>query len=323
MRVVGQKQEAFITREGDAIMRRGIPAVLEQSAKRGGGDMFVVVGATGNTGSAVVETLLSNKQPVRVVVRSADKGASWKAKGAEVAVASLDDVLALAKAFAGTKGVYLMVPPNYGATAWLSDQQARMDRATEAIKKSGVSHVVYLSSIGGQLSGGTGPIRAVHYGEGKLEGAVKHLTILRPPSFMENWAPVIGMAKAQGILPTFVAPQVKIPTISTRDIGRIGAEHLLGGGQGRTVVELAGPEEYSADQAADALSVILGKKVSTQQPPLNAVVPTYQSFGFSEEAAKLFEEMYTGFSNGTIVYERSASVVRGTITLEEALRAMV
>lgn len=285
--------------------------------------MFVVVGATGNTGSAVVDTLLSKKQPVRVVVRSADKGAGWKAKGAEVVVASLDDVAALTKAFEGAKGVYLMVPPNYGATVWLSDQQARMDRAAEAVKKSGVGHVVYLSSIGGQLPSGTGPIRAVHYGEGKLADAVKHLTILRPPSFMENWAPVIGVAKAQGILPTFVAPQVKIPTISTRDIGRIGAEHLVSGGQGRTVVELAGPEEYSADQAAEALGGILGKKVVTQHAPLSAVVPTYKSFGFSDEAATLFEEMYTAFSTGSVGYEYPTKLVRGTVTLQEALRAMI
>ena len=89
--------------------------------------MFVVVGATGNTGSAVVETLLGQKQPVKVVVRSADKGAAWKAKGAEIAVASLDEVPALVKAFEGAKGVYLLVPPNYGAQAWLADQRSRMD----------------------------------------------------------------------------------------------------------------------------------------------------------------------------------------------------
>ena len=65
--------------------------------------MFVVVGATGNTGAAVAETLLDRKQPVRIVVRSADKGAAWKAKGAEVAVASLDDVPALTKALRGRK----------------------------------------------------------------------------------------------------------------------------------------------------------------------------------------------------------------------------
>lgn len=285
--------------------------------------MFVVLGATGYTGSAVVETLLNKKQSVRIVVRSADKGAAWKAKGAEVAVASLDDVPALSKAFEGAKGIYLLVPPNYGATAWLSDQQARMDRAAEAVKKSGVSHVVYLSSVGGQLPSGTGPIRAVHYGEGKLAGAVTHLTILRPPYFMENWAPVIGAAKTQGGLPTFIAPQAKLPMISTKDIGRIGAESLIAGGLGKQIVEMAGPEEYSPNDAAAALSQILGKAVTAQHAPLSAVVPTFKSFGFSDEAAKLFEEMYTAFSKGEIGYEFPTKLVRGTITLSEALRGMV
>jgi uncharacterized protein YbjT (DUF2867 family) len=285
--------------------------------------MFVVIGATGNTGSVVVETLLNRKQPVRVVVRSADKGAQWQAKGAEVAVATLDDVPSLVTAFQGAKGVYLMVPPNYGATAWLADQQKRMDQAVEAVKTSGIGHVVYLSSIGAQLPGGTGPIRAVHYGEGKLEGAVQHLTILRPPSFMENWVPVIGAAKAQGVLPTFLAPAARIPTMSTRDIGRIGAEQLIAGGRGKQIVEMAGPAEYSPDEVASALGQILGKTVTAQYAPLSAVVPTFKSFGFSDEAATLFEEMYAGFSKGTIVYEQPASVVRGTVTLENALRAMV
>ncbi len=285
--------------------------------------MFVVVGATGNTGSAVVETLLKKKQPVRVVVRSAEKDADWKAKGVEVAVASLDDVSALTAVFEGAQGIYLLVPPNYGATAWLADQQARMDRAAEAVKKSGVGHVVYLSSVGGQLPDGTGPIRAVHYGEGKLVGAVQHLTILRPPYFMENWGSVIDAAKAQGVLPTFIAPQAKIPMISTKDIGRIGAERLMAGGQGKRIVEMAGPEEYSPEQAAAALSQILGKTVMTQHAPLSAVVPTFKSFGFSDEAAKLFEDMYTSFSKNAIGYEHPDTLVRGTVTLADALRGMV
>ena len=127
--------------------------------------MFVILGATGHTGSAVVETLLSRKQPVRAIVRTLEKGAGWKAKGAEVAVASLDDVSSLTKAFEGAKGVYVLVPPNYGVEAWLADQRVRMDRAAEAVQRNQVPHVVFLSSVGGHLAGGTGPIRAASYGE--------------------------------------------------------------------------------------------------------------------------------------------------------------
>lgn len=285
--------------------------------------MFVVIGATGNTGSAVVETLLNSKQPVRVVVRSAEKGQGWKARGAEVAVASLDDVPTLIKAFEGAKGVYLLVPPNYGAEAWLADQRARMDRAAEAVKKSDVQHVVFLSSIGGHISGPTGPIRAASYGEHALGCVAKRLTILRPAYFMDNWRPVIGIAKAQGALPTFIVLQAKIPMISTKDIGRIGAEQLMAGGHGKHIVEMAGPQDYSPKDVAAALSQLLEKTVTAQHAPLSTVVPTFKSFGFSDEAAKLFEEMYTSFSNGAIGYEEPDKVVRGTVTLSEALRGMV
>jgi len=285
--------------------------------------MFIVVGATGNTGSAVVETLLSQKQPMRIVVRSADKAAAWKAKGVEVAVASLEDVLAMTKALEGATGLYLLVPPNYGATAWLSEQRQRMDQAAKAVKASGIPHVVFLSSIGAHLAEGTGPIQAVRYGEQALGTVAKHLTVLRPCYFMDNWVPGIVLAKGQGILPTFIAPTAKVPMISTQDIGRMGAEQLMAGGKGKQIVELAGPEEYSPDQVAAVLGQILGSPVTAQHAPLSAVVPTFKSFGFSDEAAKLFEEMYTSFSTGAIGYEYPASLVRGKVTLAEALQGIV
>ncbi len=93
--------------------------------------MLVVLGATGHTGSVVAQTLFAHKQPVRVVVRSADQVANWVAKGAEAAVASLDDQAALTKALQGASGVYLLIPPNYGATAWLAEQRRRVDQMAD------------------------------------------------------------------------------------------------------------------------------------------------------------------------------------------------
>lgn len=111
--------------------------------------------------------------------------------------------------------------------------------------------------------------------------------------------------------------------ISTKDIGRIAAEHLIAGGRGKQIVEMAGPEEYSPEQVATALGQILGKTVTAQHAPLSAVVPTFKSFGFSDEAARLFEEMYTAFSKGLIRYEQPVRLVRGTVTLQDALQEMV
>jgi NAD(P)H dehydrogenase (quinone) len=286
--------------------------------------MFVVAGVTGNTGSVVAQTLLDRKQPVRVIVRTADKGAIWEAKGADVAVASLDDAQALTKAFEGVRGAYLLVPPNYQAASYLEDRKKVADALAKAVKTSGLGHVVFLSSVGAHLPDGTGPIRIVRYGEQQLGAAAKNLTILRPPSFIDNWAPVLGAAKAQGLLPSFITPDRTIPMISTRDIGRIAAEQLIAGGQGRKVLELSGPEDYSPNDVAATLGKILKHPVTVQQAPLTAVVPTYKSFGFSDDAARLFEEMYRGFEQGTIGFEKTgATHLRGKVTLAEALAQLV
>lgn len=286
--------------------------------------MFVVAGVTGNTGSVVAQTLLDRKQPVRVIVRTADKGAAWKARGAEVAVASLDDAQALTRAFEGAAGAYLLVPPNYTATSYLDDRKKVADALARAVKASGLGHVVFLSSIGAHLPGETGPIRVVRYGEQQLGAVAKNITILRPASFLDNWVPVMGAAKAQGILPSFLAPDRKIPMTSTLDIGRIAAEQLIAGGQGRKVLELSGPEDYSPNDIAAALGKILKRNVTVQHAPLSAVVPTFKSFGFSDDAARLFEEMYRGFEQGAINYEKTGTThVRGHVTATEALQRLV
>ena len=285
--------------------------------------MYVVVGATGHTGSVVAQTLLGQNQPVRVVVRSADKGAQWRAKGAEVAVATYDDREAFARALQGARGVYLLIAPNYGAQPWLDAQRRSMDEVASVVRTGGNPHVVFLSSIGAHLPGRTGPIRAVRHGEEVLSAATSTFTGLRPAYFVENWGPVLGVAKTQGVLPTFIAPDMKIPMISTRDIGRIAAERLMAGGSGRETIELSGPEQYSPDDVAGALSVLLERPVSTQAAPLTSVVTTFKSFGFSDDAARLFEEMYRAFASGYIGYELPDRIVRGKLPLAEALKSLL
>ena len=69
--------------------------------------MYVILGATGNTGSVATETLLAKKQQVRVVGRSKERLARFTSRGAEGFVADVTDSAALSKAFKGARGVLL------------------------------------------------------------------------------------------------------------------------------------------------------------------------------------------------------------------------
>ena len=75
--------------------------------------MFVVLGASGNTGKVVAETLLRQKKKVRVVLHDAAKAKAWDEAGADVAIADVDEGAALQRAFSGAEGVYVLLPPNF------------------------------------------------------------------------------------------------------------------------------------------------------------------------------------------------------------------
>ena len=85
-------------------------------------------------GSHAAETLLAQGKKVRVVVRDAAKGEAWKAKGAEVAVATHEDTAALTRAFSGVEGAYVLLPPNVTSTDPLGYNAKLTDSIVAAVK---------------------------------------------------------------------------------------------------------------------------------------------------------------------------------------------
>ena len=109
--------------------------------------MYVVTGVTGHTGSVVAQALLDREQSVKVIVRTAKQGESWKQKGAEVAVCSLEEARSFAKALEGATGAYLLVPPNYQTAHHVEDRRNLIDAMAVSVAQSRLPHVVFLSSI--------------------------------------------------------------------------------------------------------------------------------------------------------------------------------
>ena len=286
--------------------------------------MHVVLGATGHTGHAAAESLLERGKKVRVVVRDAAKGEAWKARGAEVAVAELSDAAALAAALAGAEGAYVLVPPQYGVDDMLAAQRRIVESLAGAIRRSGVPHVVLLSSIGAQRASGTGPIVTLHRAEDALRGAAKGVTALRAGFFLENWTPFLDAVREKSALPTFIPPDRPVPMVATRDIGRTAADLLLAPRPGVRVVELSGPRDFTPTDVADALGKRLGRSVRVEPLPLDAVEPSFVAAGMSADVARLFREMYGALIDGTIAWEGGAAESRrGRLGPEDVLGPML
>lgn len=288
--------------------------------------MFVVTGVSGRTGAAAADALLAAGRPPRVVVRDAAHGESWKAKGAEVHVASFENRRAFVDALRGAEGAYLLLPPFGFAETDVAASRTRLrDALLGAVLEARPMHVVFLSSVGAQHSNGTGPIADLHPVETALSASGIPTTILRAAYFMENWGAMAAGAVEGGVLYYGLEAERKIPQVATRDIGAAAADLLLHSiGAGTRVVHLSGPEEYSLQDTAAALSRISGRPVQGVQVPVEGMMAAMQAMGASADVAKIYAEMVSGINSGRVAWEDGDAIARrGTIPLEEVLRTLL
>lgn len=98
--------------------------------------MYVVTGATGNTGSVVAQTLLSRGKSVRVLGRDRGRLERFTRQGAEGVAIDRTTPEALTQAFSGGEAAYLMIPPNINAPDVRAYQDALGDALAVAMEKT-------------------------------------------------------------------------------------------------------------------------------------------------------------------------------------------
>jgi len=283
----------------------------------------VVSGVTGNTGSVVAQHLLDHGKKVRVIVRSEDKGKVWAEKGAEIALADLTDVQALSKALSGAEVAYLLNPPSYNTKDMFSDAKVIFESFKQAIEGSGLQRVVFLSSVGSQHQEGTGNIKTTHILESTLSDLKIPTTFLRASWFMENWQQSAKYEAPKGQIYSFLDPlDRKIPMVSSIDIGHTIAKLMLETWSGKRIINLYGPEDYSANDVAHAFSTILNRPVEAVIKPRSTWESDIsQHWHMPESTARDFSEMFDGFNNGLNSFEEHYPAIRGEVTLQKALSA--
>src|SRR6266436_10382327 len=244
--------------------------------------MYVVLGATGNTGSVIANSLLLKGERVRVVGRDASRLERFVRKGAEAFAANVTDAAAITKAFTGARAAYLMLPPNMTSQDYRADQERESDAIAKAVKDSSLRYAVHLSSYGAHVPEGTGPIAGLHSSEQKLN-AITGLNVLhlRAAYFMENNLAAIGMIQGMGMFGHALLPDLKLPMIATRDIGDYAARRMLkldfAGKQAR---ELLGERDLTMTEATAVIGRGIGKPdLRYEQFPYDQVQQVLEQMG--------------------------------------------
>lgn len=284
--------------------------------------MHAITGITGKVGGAAARALLASGQKVRAVVRDADKARPWAALGCEVAVAEMEDADALARAFAGCTGVFVLPPPCFDPLPGFPEARASIAAVRQALEAARPARVVCLSTVGAQATQPNLLSQRSLMEEG-LSPLPLPLALLRPAWFLDNLAWDVAPARERGVLPGFLQPLDRpVPMVSTLDVGRVAAELLQEDWQGRRVVELEGPARVTQHEIAATFARVLDRPVHAEAVPRQTWGALFREQGMRDPVPRI--QMLDGFNEGWIAFEGDAASVRkGRVTLEDVVRQLV
>jgi uncharacterized protein YbjT (DUF2867 family) len=282
--------------------------------------MYVILGATGHTGTVIANSLLEKKKKVRVVGRDNARLATLTSRGAEAFTANTTDEKALSRAFTGAEAVYVMIPPDLTNENYRGFQSQASNAIAGALESAGVKHAVTLSSFGADKPDKTGPIAGLHEMETKLN-AIKGLNVLhlRAGYFMENTLPQAGIIRNLGTMAGPVDAEVALPMIATRDIGTAAAEALLKlDFKGKQTHELQGQRDINYKEVATIIGEVIGKPgLGYVRAPDDQILQGMISMGMSKNFAELILEMAKAINRGHVKALEPRSAKNATPTSYE------
>ena len=257
---------------------------------------ILITGATGKQGGATLRHLAKRGGfKLRAMTRKPDGDAAkaLSALGAEVVAGDLNDAASLERAVAGAWGVFA-VQNTWEAGVEKEEEQGK--RLAKVARDKGVQHYVYTSV--GSAHKKTG---IPHFdNKFRVEQMVKELkfpshVIIRPVFFMEN-LPSPWFLNGDKLV-TSLKPTTKLQMIASDDIGKFAADAFVRADKWKGVeLDIAG-DAATMPEAATAVSAAVGRPLTYQPIPIEAVrqnsddfarmLEWFDAVGYSADIASL------------------------------------
>jgi uncharacterized protein YbjT (DUF2867 family) len=276
--------------------------------------MFVIMGGTGHVGSATAAELLRRGQVVTIVTRDPDRAAGWRAKGAKLVQADVQDISSLQAALQHGQRAFLLNPPADTSTDTDVVERRTVANILQALEGSGLEKVVAESTGGAQPGERIGDLNVLWELEEGLCAQSIPAAINRAGYYMSNWDGLLDTVRTTGKLPTMFPADVSVPMVAPYDLGKAAAERLLSPLDDVGVRYIEGPKRYSSNDVAKAFSDAIGKPVELSVTPRSKLKEAFLQLGFSAAAADSYARMTAVSLDGG--FDLADGPIRGTTTLE-------
>ncbi len=248
--------------------------------------MIVITGASGNVGQHVVNELAAQGHAVRAVTRQPARDESRAHVG--WVTADFKDPHSLAAALQGADRLVLISP----AHPQMEEHQLAV---VEAATQAGIKKIAKLSGLG---AGPDAPIRLPqkHYA---IEQAIARTGVdysfVRPNLFMQVLLGSVGSIGSDGAIYA-PAGDGLISFTDARDVARVLAAEVLR--DGRTIVEITGPQAATYAEAARILGDTIGRPVRHVNVTPEQARASMLSMGMDTWLVEAFLELFDIYRAG-------------------------
>lgn len=261
---------------------------------------YVITGSLGHIGKPLTSRLVSDGHSVTVVSHDPAKKEAIETLGAAAAIGTVENTGFLTDVFQGADAVFTLVPPDYNGDEWKGHIEAVGNHYVEAIKASGVKHVVNLSSIGVHMINGCGPVSGLARVELAMdEMAGVNVRHIRAGYFHTNFLNAIGQIKYSGILTGNYGADTPMVLVHPLDIADVAARSL----QDETFLGRGSSYIASDEKTPAEVVALIGQAIG--KADLQWVERTddeeYEELvgiGMSEEIARNYTEMGAALRSG-------------------------
>ncbi|WP_425826944.1 NAD(P)H-binding protein [Streptomyces fractus] len=298
--------------------------------------MIVLTTPTGNIGSQVLDTLLTEApargEELRVIVRDPAKLPDEVRARVDVVTGSHGDPDVVDRAFDGADAVFWVVPSSTDPQASsLDDVYSGFTRpAAKAFAAHGVGHVVGVSALGRgtSVAGRAGLVTASLAMDDLIAGTGVAYRALANPSFMDNVLRQVAPIRDTGVFTSIEAGDHRAPLAATRDIAAAAVALLLDRSwSGTGEVPVLGPEDLSPNDMARIMSEVLDRPVRHERQPLDEFRAAFAAHGAGDALVNGFVDMLhakeAGLDDGVPRTPRTASPTTFRTWCEEVLKPAV
>ncbi len=212
--------------------------------------MILVAGGTGTLGREIVALLSAAGREVRVLTRN---GLHVAGPGVEVMTGDVRDPATLAEAVKGVSAVVSAVHGflgGRGAGPEEVDHQGNRN-LIRAAAEAGVEYFLLLSVLDARPDHPMSLHRAKHAAEQHLQASPMSWTVLRPSSYVETWANIVGSKLTSGG-PAIVFGRADKPInfVSVQDVATLVQRALTDSALHGQTIDVPGPDNLTLEQLA-------------------------------------------------------------------------